>query len=138
MSSGSAARQSLFRRKPVEAFVTETGPDAEGGELVGETVDAVEELAAGEGAPDQAVLSPDGDGVGPAGGSLAEDLVQMLGHGPSVGETVAGVNDFRRCAVVAGRIWVVAGRCRVAFDGSRVAFGGRRIGATRRALASFR
>src|SRR3712207_3820163 len=33
MSSGSAARQSLFRRKPVEAFVTETNPDAEGGEL---------------------------------------------------------------------------------------------------------
>src|ERR671916_2754941 len=28
-----AARRSVFRRKPVEAFVTETRPDAEGGEL---------------------------------------------------------------------------------------------------------
>src|SRR5918997_1291874 len=27
------ARRSVFRRKPVEAFVTETSPDAEGGEL---------------------------------------------------------------------------------------------------------
>jgi basic amino acid/polyamine antiporter, APA family len=33
MSSGSTARQSLFRRKPVDAFVSETRPDAEGGEL---------------------------------------------------------------------------------------------------------
>jgi APA family basic amino acid/polyamine antiporter len=33
MSSGSTGRQSVFRRKPVEAFVTETAPDAEGGEL---------------------------------------------------------------------------------------------------------
>jgi APA family basic amino acid/polyamine antiporter len=33
MSSGSSARQGLFRKKPVEAFVTETRPDAEGGEL---------------------------------------------------------------------------------------------------------
>ncbi|MGH3144820.1 MAG: amino acid permease [Rubrobacter sp.] len=33
MSSGSGSRGGLFRRKPVEAFVTETGPDAEGGEL---------------------------------------------------------------------------------------------------------
>src|SRR3712207_9317920 len=28
-----AAQRSVFRRKPVEAFVSETGPDAEGGEL---------------------------------------------------------------------------------------------------------
>src|SRR5688500_20324937 len=28
-----AAQRSVFRRKPVEAFVTETRPDAEGGEL---------------------------------------------------------------------------------------------------------
>src|SRR3712207_9234247 len=28
-----AAQRSVFRKKPVEAFVTETGPDAEGGEL---------------------------------------------------------------------------------------------------------
>src|SRR5918993_1971714 len=33
MSTSSTERRSLFRRKPVEAFVTETGPDAEGGEL---------------------------------------------------------------------------------------------------------
>src|SRR3712207_3679025 len=33
MSSGATARRSVFRRKPVEAFVTETRPDAEGGEL---------------------------------------------------------------------------------------------------------
>src|SRR5215212_10472734 len=33
MSSGSTGRQSVFRRKPVDAFVTETRPDAEGGEL---------------------------------------------------------------------------------------------------------
>ena len=33
MSSGSTARQSVFRRKPVDAFVTETRPDVEGGEL---------------------------------------------------------------------------------------------------------
>src|SRR3712207_2400521 len=33
MSTGSTARQGLFRKKPVEAFVTETRPDAEGGEL---------------------------------------------------------------------------------------------------------
>jgi APA family basic amino acid/polyamine antiporter len=33
MSTGSSAQRSLFRRKPVEAFVTETRPDAEGGEL---------------------------------------------------------------------------------------------------------
>jgi basic amino acid/polyamine antiporter, APA family len=33
MSTGSSPHQSLFRRKPVEAFVTETRPDAEGGEL---------------------------------------------------------------------------------------------------------
>src|SRR5918995_256689 len=33
MSSGSTGRQSVFRRKPVEAFVTETHPDEEGGEL---------------------------------------------------------------------------------------------------------
>src|SRR5688500_16557103 len=33
MSAGSGGGRGLFRRKPVEAFVTETGPDAEGGEL---------------------------------------------------------------------------------------------------------
>jgi basic amino acid/polyamine antiporter, APA family len=33
MGSGSTGRQSVFRRKPVEAFVTETHPDEEGGEL---------------------------------------------------------------------------------------------------------
>src|ERR671912_237553 len=33
MSTSSGGQRSLFRRKPVEAFVTETGPDAEGGEL---------------------------------------------------------------------------------------------------------
>jgi basic amino acid/polyamine antiporter, APA family len=33
MSTSSPERQSVFRRKPVEAFVTETHPDAEGGEL---------------------------------------------------------------------------------------------------------
>ena len=33
MSTPSTERQSLFRRKPVEAFVSETRPDAEGGEL---------------------------------------------------------------------------------------------------------
>ena len=33
MSTPSSGQRSLFRRKPVEAFVTETGPDAEGGEL---------------------------------------------------------------------------------------------------------
>src|SRR5215212_6225672 len=33
MSSGSTGRQSVFRRKPVDAFVTETRPDAEGAEL---------------------------------------------------------------------------------------------------------
>jgi APA family basic amino acid/polyamine antiporter len=33
MSRGSTERQSVFRRKPVDAFVTETRPDAEGGEL---------------------------------------------------------------------------------------------------------
>jgi APA family basic amino acid/polyamine antiporter len=33
VSSGSSTRQSVFRRKPVGAFVTETRPDAEGGEL---------------------------------------------------------------------------------------------------------
>src|SRR5919107_5151620 len=33
MSSGSAGPHSIFRRKPVDAFITETGPDAEGGEL---------------------------------------------------------------------------------------------------------
>ena len=33
MSTRSNARQGLFRKKPVEAFVTETRPDAEGGEL---------------------------------------------------------------------------------------------------------
>jgi hypothetical protein len=33
MTPGSTTRQGLFRRKPVEAFVTETRPDAEGGEL---------------------------------------------------------------------------------------------------------
>jgi APA family basic amino acid/polyamine antiporter len=33
MSTGSTARQGLFRKKPVEAFVTETRPDTEGGEL---------------------------------------------------------------------------------------------------------
>jgi basic amino acid/polyamine antiporter, APA family len=33
MSTSSTERRSLFRRKPVEAFVTETKPDAEGGEL---------------------------------------------------------------------------------------------------------
>src|SRR5215217_2358142 len=33
MSTSSPERQSVFRRKPVEAFVTETHPDEEGGEL---------------------------------------------------------------------------------------------------------
>src|SRR5688500_20134854 len=33
MSTSSPERQSVFRRKPVEAFVTETRPDTEGGEL---------------------------------------------------------------------------------------------------------
>jgi APA family basic amino acid/polyamine antiporter len=33
MSTSSPERRSVFRRKPVEAFVTETAPDAEGGEL---------------------------------------------------------------------------------------------------------
>ncbi len=33
MSAGSAGGRGLFRRKPVEAFVSETRPDAEGGEL---------------------------------------------------------------------------------------------------------
>src|SRR3712207_5126340 len=33
MSSGSSVRQGLFRKKPVEAFVTETRPDGKGGEL---------------------------------------------------------------------------------------------------------
>jgi APA family basic amino acid/polyamine antiporter len=33
MRPGSTARQGLLRKKPVEAFVTETRPDAEGGEL---------------------------------------------------------------------------------------------------------
>src|SRR5215210_2253697 len=33
MSSGSSGRQSVFRRKPVEAFATETRPDTEGGKL---------------------------------------------------------------------------------------------------------
>ena len=33
MSTPSSGPRSLFRRKPVEAFVTERGPDAEGGEL---------------------------------------------------------------------------------------------------------
>ena len=33
MSTRSTGRQGLFRKKPVEAFVSETGPDAEGGEL---------------------------------------------------------------------------------------------------------
>jgi APA family basic amino acid/polyamine antiporter len=33
MSAGSGGGRGLFRRKPVEAFVSETGPDAEGGEL---------------------------------------------------------------------------------------------------------
>ena len=33
MSAGSAGGRGLFRKKPVEAFVTETNPDAEGGEL---------------------------------------------------------------------------------------------------------
>jgi APA family basic amino acid/polyamine antiporter len=33
MSSGSTGPQSVFRRKPVEAFTTETHPDSEGGEL---------------------------------------------------------------------------------------------------------
>ena len=33
MSARSGGRQGLFRRKPVEAFVSETGSDAEGGEL---------------------------------------------------------------------------------------------------------
>jgi APA family basic amino acid/polyamine antiporter len=33
MSSGSTGPQSIFRRKPVEAFTTETHPDSEGGEL---------------------------------------------------------------------------------------------------------
>lgn len=34
MAGTRTGRGSLFRRKPVEAFVTETGPDAEGGELI--------------------------------------------------------------------------------------------------------
>ena len=33
MSAGSAGGRGLFRKKPVEAFVSETSPDAEGGEL---------------------------------------------------------------------------------------------------------
>ena len=33
MSTSSPEQRSVFRRKPVEAFVSETGPDAEGGEL---------------------------------------------------------------------------------------------------------
>jgi amino acid transporter len=33
MSTPSTEQRSVFRRKPVEAFVTETAPDAEGGEL---------------------------------------------------------------------------------------------------------
>jgi hypothetical protein len=33
MSGGSTTRQGLLRKKPVEAFVTETRPDVEGGEL---------------------------------------------------------------------------------------------------------
>src|ERR671917_1714654 len=33
MSSGSTGRQSVFRRKPVDAFVTETRPDVEDGDL---------------------------------------------------------------------------------------------------------
>ena len=33
MSTSSSERRSVFRRKPVEAFVTETHPDEEGGEL---------------------------------------------------------------------------------------------------------
>jgi amino acid permease len=33
MSTRPTARQSVFRRKPVDAFVAETRPDAEGGEL---------------------------------------------------------------------------------------------------------
>ena len=33
MSTPSSEQRSVFRRKPVEAFVTETRPDAEGGEL---------------------------------------------------------------------------------------------------------
>jgi basic amino acid/polyamine antiporter, APA family len=33
MSTSSTEQRSVFRRKPVEAFVTETAPDAEGGEL---------------------------------------------------------------------------------------------------------
>jgi basic amino acid/polyamine antiporter, APA family len=33
MSTGSSVQQGLFRKKPVEAFVTETRPDVEGGEL---------------------------------------------------------------------------------------------------------
>jgi basic amino acid/polyamine antiporter, APA family len=33
MSTSSTGQRSVFRRKPVEAFVTETRPDAEGGEL---------------------------------------------------------------------------------------------------------
>jgi basic amino acid/polyamine antiporter, APA family len=33
MTPGSSVRQGLLRKKPVEAFVTETRPDAEGGEL---------------------------------------------------------------------------------------------------------
>ena len=33
MNTGSTTRQSVFRRKPVDAFVSETRPDAEGGEL---------------------------------------------------------------------------------------------------------
>src|SRR5918912_3492929 len=33
MSTSSPERRSVFRRKPVEAFVTETHPDEEGGKL---------------------------------------------------------------------------------------------------------
>ena len=33
VSTGSTGGRGLFRRKPVEAFVTETNPDTEGGEL---------------------------------------------------------------------------------------------------------
>jgi len=33
MSTSSPERRSVFQRMPVEAFVTETAPDAEGGEL---------------------------------------------------------------------------------------------------------
>jgi hypothetical protein len=33
MSTPSTEQRSVFRRKPVEAFVSETAPDAEGGEI---------------------------------------------------------------------------------------------------------